>query len=606
MLRSRKAGGAPRRGRYTSVLAAGGAAVVVAITSCTASPPPPIESTGTVTPTAAPPAEMTNEVVVAIDDIGLGFNPHLLSHLSPVSRAVADLVLPSPFRPVHDPAMSGGVAWEPDPSLIVSADVIDDGTGELPFTVEYVLRNEAQWSDAAPIAAEDFQYLWRQMTTQPGVVDPAGYDLIEAITSSSGGKTVNVRFREPYPAWRELFTHLLPAHLIKDSPGGFDAGLTDTIPVSGSRFHIDRVDRGRDDIRLERNDRFWGVPAQLDQIQLRRGGTSAQIADTLRSQDAQIADVHGGGALQAQLSAIAGLETARSYQTRSLQLVLNTRVTPLDSADVRTALLSFLDPDVLATVGGGGAATVAPDRAQILPPSSPEYVSTAPARPRYEDALFALNSAGYEMVDGVLREGGIPTGSALTIVIGVPAGDEAARAVANTAADQLRQVGVRPRVTQMAPARLYGEALSGGEVDAVVGWVQAGYDPATVLASRWACPPPRPDADAPDLDGEESDDPAERDGSRSLRDVMRAPSNLSGACVPELADLIESVLTGRQDLRDVLPGIESQLWQLGAVLPILQDVTLLAVTDSVAGVQLDVPVPVGMFTSASEWVRLPE
>ncbi|WP_374116482.1 ABC transporter family substrate-binding protein [Hoyosella sp. YIM 151337] len=588
----------------------GAAALALVLTGCTASPPPPIESTGTVTPTRQPPP-VSNEVVVAIDDIGLGFNPHLLSHLSPVSRAVADLVLPSPFRPVQDPDAPGGFVWEADPSLIVSADVIEDGSGENPFTVEYVLRNEAQWSDAAPIAAEDFQYLWRQMTTQPGVVDPAGYDLIESIASSSGGKTVTVRFRQPYPAWRELFTYLLPAHLIKDSPGGFDAGLTETIPVSGSRFHIDRVDRGRDDIRLERNDRFWDVPARLDQIHLRRGGTPAQIADTLRSQDAQIADVHGGAALQAQLSAIAGLDSARNYQTRALQLVLNTRVEPLDDQNVRNALISFLDTDVLATVGGGGAATVAPAQAQLTPPSSPSYTPTAPSRMRYEEAITVLADAGYELVDGVLRRDGEPTGAALTVVLGVPAGDEAARAVANTAADQLRQNGVRPRVTEMAPARLYGDALTGGEVDAVVGWVQAGYDPATVLASRWACPPV--DVPAEPGRGAEPDDPTAEDsnsdqpdeGRARVRDVVRAPSNLSGACEPALSDTVAAVLTGRQDLHGVLPSIESQLWQLGAVVPILQDATLLAATDVVTGVELDVPVPVGVFSSAAEWVRLP-
>ena len=31
---------------------------------------------------------------------------------------------------------------------------------------------EAQWTDNAPIGADDFWYLWRQMVTQPGVVDP--------------------------------------------------------------------------------------------------------------------------------------------------------------------------------------------------------------------------------------------------------------------------------------------------------------------------------------------------------------------------------------------------------------------------------------------------
>ena len=41
-----------------------------------------------------------------------------------------------------------------------------------PYTVTYRLRGDASWSDSAPIAAEDFVYLWEHMRDAPGVVDP--------------------------------------------------------------------------------------------------------------------------------------------------------------------------------------------------------------------------------------------------------------------------------------------------------------------------------------------------------------------------------------------------------------------------------------------------
>ena len=142
------------------------------LTSCTADPPPPVESTDSPKPTVSPTEKQP--VVVAIDDVGSGFNPHLLSDQSPANSAVSALVLPSPFRPVPDTARPGGSTWIPDSSLVISVDV----TSQEPFTVTYQLRNEAQWSDGAPIAAEDFRYLWQQMISAPGVVDPAGYELI--------------------------------------------------------------------------------------------------------------------------------------------------------------------------------------------------------------------------------------------------------------------------------------------------------------------------------------------------------------------------------------------------------------------------------------------
>ena len=133
---------------------------------------------------------------MGIDSIGAGFNPHLLSDQSPVNAAVAALVLPSAFRPVPDPSTSTGSRWEMDSTLLLSADV----TSTDPFTVTYKIRPEAQWTDNAPIGADDLWYLWRQMVTQPGVVDPAGYDLITSVQSIDGGKQAVVTFSSPYPA----------------------------------------------------------------------------------------------------------------------------------------------------------------------------------------------------------------------------------------------------------------------------------------------------------------------------------------------------------------------------------------------------------------------
>ena len=185
---------------------------VLSSSACTVDAPPAPQSTET--SQAVAPAPKVAQIIMAIDSIGAGFNPHLLSDQSPVNAAVGALVLPSAFRPVADPATPTGSRWELDPALLVSAAV----TSERPFTVTYKIQPEAAWTDNAPIAADDFWYLWRQMASQPGVVDPAGYDLITGVQSVDGGKTAVVTFSQPYPAWRELFNDLLPAHIVKDVP----------------------------------------------------------------------------------------------------------------------------------------------------------------------------------------------------------------------------------------------------------------------------------------------------------------------------------------------------------------------------------------------------
>ena len=583
--------------RVVGVVALG---AVLAVTACTANPPPPVESTDSPKPTTAVPTK--NTVAVAIDDVGIGFNPHLLADQSPVNSAVSALVLPSPFRPVLDPARPGVTDWVPDPSVLVSA-TANPPAPEVPSSITYQLRNEAQWSDGAPIAAEDFRYLWQQMISQPGVVDPAGYGLIEDVESSGGGKTVTVKLSAPYPAWRELFTDLLPSHLVKDSPGGFTRALTDNIPVSGGRFHIKSVDRGRDELVLERNDRFWDTPAKPDQILMRRGGSPAQLADSMRSGDAQIARVHGSAATLAQLSVIPDVRTGTELQPRELAMTLNGRVPMLADVQVRKGLLGLLDANLLATVGAGSESSATPARAQVLAPSDPGYAPTAPPQPTREQASGMLAAAGYQLVPNAtedvdpetLTRGRMMRGDEqLTMRIGAPENDDTAIAVANTVADQWRGAGVAASVRALRAEDLYGDALSSGQVDALVGWGRAGADPATSLASRFGCLPTTLPAATPEPGA---------DSSAADAPKRRAPSNLSGLCDPTLQPMIDDALRGRADTARVIADAEPRLWDLAVTLPVLQDNTVVAAGPGVQGVALTGPVQVGIFADAAMWTR---
>ena len=351
---------------------------------CTVDAPPAPQSTDT-TQTSTPPLPKATQIIMGIDNIGPGFNPHLLSDQSPVNAAISALVLPSAFRPVADTRSPTGSRWDIDSTLLLSAAV----TSQNPFTVTYKFKPEASWTDNAPITADDFWYLWRQMVSQPGVVDPAGYDLITGVQSIDGGKTAVVTFSQPYPAWRELFTDILPAHIVKDVPGGFGAGLARTMPVTGGIFRVESIDPQRDEILLARNDRFWGQPAQPDQILFRRAGSPAALADSIRNGDTQVAQVHGSGVAFAQLSAIPQVRTGRVDTPRVLQLSLRAEQPALTDPQVRRALLGLLDVELLASVGSGSDSTVTLAQAQVRSPSDPGYQPTAPP-PLTQQAALAL------------------------------------------------------------------------------------------------------------------------------------------------------------------------------------------------------------------------
>ena len=617
--------------RVSAVVGALTSALVVG-TACTVSPPPAPQSTDT-TETTTPPPPRATQIIMAIDSIGPGFNPHLLSDQSPVNAAISSLVLPSSFRPVPDPNSPTGSRWELDTTLLESAQVTSDS----PFTVTYEIRPEAQWTDNAPIAADDFWYMWREMVSQPGVVDPAGYDLITGVQSVEGGKTAVVTFSQPYPAWRELFNNILPAHIVKDVPGGFAAGLARALPVTGGQFRVETIDPQRDEILLARNDRYWSAPANPDQVLFRRGGATSALADSIRNGDTQVAQVHGGAAAFAQLSAIPDVRTARIVTPRVMQLTLRAQQPALADSQVRKAILGLLDVDLLASVGAGDDNTVTLAQAQVRSPSDPGYVPTAPTAMTKEDALGLLADAGYQVepVDtsppptpgtpapennrGRITKDGVP----LSLVLGVAANDPTSVAVANTAADQLRNVGITASVSALDPVALYGDALTNNRVDAVVGWHQAGGDLATALASRYGCPaleatavstaspgtptpsptptptskPPRPTTTATPT----TPSPAPESG-----ELVQAPSNITGICDRSIQPRIEAALDGTENIADVVTAVEPRLWNMSTVLPILQDTTIVAAGPSVQNVSLSGAVPVGIVADAGKWVKAPQ
>jgi ABC-type transport system substrate-binding protein len=579
------------------------------------------------------------QIIVAIDAIGAGFNPHLLSDQSSVNAAISSLVLPSSFRPIPDPATATGSRWEMDPTLLVSAQV----TSQEPFTVTYKIRPEAAWTDNAPIGADDYWYLWRQMVSMPGVVDPAGYDLITGVQSVEGGKTAVVTFSQPYPAWRELFNDILPAHIVKDVPGGFGAGLVRALPVTGGQFRVDNVDPQRDEILLARNDRYWGVPAAPDQILFRRAGSPAALADSIRNGDTQVAQVHGGQAAFAQLSAIPDVRTDRIVGPRVMQVTLRAQQLALTDLRVRRALFGLLDVDLLAAVGAGSDNTVTLAQAQVRTPSDPGYVPTAPPAITTEAALGLLADAGYQVQPVETPQTTTPhtpdpdeargqitkDGEPLKIVLGVAANDPTSIAVASTAADQLRNVGIAASVSALDPVTLYSEAMVDNSVDAVVGWHSAGGDLATALASRYGCPAleatavstvtpmpsvtatttsaeaasavtSAPPAPTPTTTGTSAPEPPVSTG-----ELVQAPSNLTGICDRSIQPRIDAALRGTEEIDKVIDAVEPRLWNLSTVLPILQDTTIVAAGPRVAGVSLTGAVPVGIVGDAGKWVKKP-
>ena len=344
--------------------------------------------------------------------------------------------------------------------------------------------------------------------------------------------------------------------------------------------------------------------------------------------------MHGGAAAFAQLSAIPDVRTGRLITPRTLQFTLRAQVPKLADVVVRKAILGLLDVDLLAAVGAGSDNSVTLDQALVHSPSDPGYLATAPAAIGKSTALALFAQAGYQ-VDISAAESTVPPpaggsggqlpaatrgriskdGQTLALVIGAAANDPASVAVANTVADQLRSVGIAATVLPLDPPTLYGPALLNNRVDAIVGWHAAGGDLATALASRFGCPAleatpvatvPFGSAPVPRPAPPVSSPPSTTTSTAPENAVLvRAPSNLTGICDRSIQPRIDAALDGSQNVNDVIAGVESRLWAMATVLPILQDSTIVAAGPSVQNVSLTGAVPVGIVGDAGNWFKLP-
>ena len=459
-----RSGASPRR-RGIAALAAVVSLAVVA--GCVADPPPPTV-VGEERPDGAPVSLSDGGLLLALDRVAEGFNPHLLTDQGVDTDLVASLLLPSAFTPGPDGTPQLNRA------LLVSAEPLPDA----PDIIRYTIHPRAQWSDGVPVAAEDFEYLWRQMTTQPGVVDPAGYQQIVAVRAGAGGKVVDVVFDSPPEHWQHLFSHLLPGHILKDAPSGFQGAMEGLPVMSAGPFMIRAADIGRGEIEFVPNDRYWAEAPAPAQIVVRRAAGVGQLGGALRDGPGVVALATASPVAADVAATVPGVRTAPVESSAQLELGFNTAAPAGGDQAVRRAVAAALEPEVIGRIVTGEAD---PAVSSFPFPQDTDSTATADA----EAVELALSGAGFTREGARWEQDGVP----LSVTLGVEASDDRALTAAFTAADQLRAAGIGARVWELGAVALYADALPHGLVDGVVGWQRTDGRPETAAVSRYGCAP---------------------------------------------------------------------------------------------------------------------
>lgn len=424
----------------------------VVLSGCVAQPgPAPVEPVGstessTVVPEVPVDKKNRNEIVVGIDPIRTGFNPHLASDDSAFVQSMARLVLPSAF-----------VDGQMNSDVLLSAEEITptDGAAQI---VQYRINPSAQWSDGSPITGGDFRYLWEKMSTEAGVIDAAGYQAISDVRSTDGGRVVTVVFKNKVADWKSLFTNLLPSHLFSVGGESFDKVLATDVPASAGRYMVRSIDRKRGVVELARNDRFWGAdPADVELLTFREVGNFSQIIEMLGNGQLSFAHVTPSETSGLALSLASGLQSRTIDRNTQLTATFNSRT--LADQNLRGAIASVIDVPSLAKLAAGRTADVA--IAEQLTPAH-----------------------GHDLKAAIAEQ-------VRPFKVAVDPEDETARGAAIAMVGMLTKAGFKAELVQSDLEDIIAKKVPAGEVDAVVSWQRPTTDPSPA-ASAFACQEGKP------------------------------------------------------------------------------------------------------------------
>jgi peptide/nickel transport system substrate-binding protein len=418
---------------------------------------------------------------VELDQPWSGFNPDTPAGAASSTPTLLSSVLPSAY------VINSKLQPEVNSDLLLSV----EATSISPLTIQYVINPKATWSDGVPVSADDFVYAWESqrgdgldVNGQPDqVASTLGYDDISSVTPSHGGKTVTVTFSTPYTDWRDLFDHMVPAHIARrvgwnDGFETFDPALD----LSAGPYLLHSVSADR--AVLLKNPKWWGTPAILDRVTVNvaeqeRSWTGALAAGNHTV--VQPANFDMGG-LQA-VSSLPNTESVLKPSLNFLDLEFNVTTAPMDRTALRQAVALAIDrTSLLAHTFGTIDPDLVVDQDHLATPALPSYNASSAAAaydtadPTASDHL--LKGLGYHRDASGDYVGA--DGKPLTLRMAVETGGPWISGVAALLAAQLRAAGITVVTTPVAGVAGLEATLATDSYDmALVTRVSSPYGTAT-------------------------------------------------------------------------------------------------------------------------------
>ena len=303
-------------------------------------------------------------------------------------------------------------------NLMVSAEV----TRESPQTTVYKIKPEAVWSDGTPIDAEDFVYAWKTRNKKDcpkcAVASSGGYDIIDSVVGSDGGKTVTVTFQagKAYPDWTQLFSDLYPAHLAKANGGvdtadglaaSFDWFAKTKMTWSGGPWLVESYTKGQQLIEVP-NAKWYGPKPKLDRLIFKIVTDQSSLIPALQNNEIQAAYPAPNQDLVTQakqLSSVVFDRVGHGFQWEHIDLNLKNKY--LADKALRRAIFTVVNRnEIISKTLGAFDPTAKPLNSHNFVQAQPAYKdvvsATGQGTGNVDAAKKILTDAGYKLDGGKL------------------------------------------------------------------------------------------------------------------------------------------------------------------------------------------------------------
>lgn len=351
-------------------------------------------------------------------------------------------------------------------------------TSQDPQTITVKIKPEAVWSDGTPISADDLIWNWESQNGTNKELDVAsttGYEDIESVTGSDGGKTATIVFKKNFADWQSLFTDILPAHIGRTIEGGWNNGFNDNLPVSGGPYKLESFARGQEAV-LVRNDKFWGPKPKLDRIVMRYLPESTTQPDALKNNEVNVIYPQPQVDMVQDIKAQTNLASELNFGLTYEHITYNFENEHLAKLPVRQAIAKGLDRNQLVerTVKQfDSKASVLNNR--IFLTGQPQYADHAGeyANRDVAGAKALLEGAGYTLgADGIYQSGG----EKLSLRLSTTSGNALRELQCELIQKQLSEIGIEVKLAHHDATKLFNEVWPGGDFDLInFAWVGSIY-----------------------------------------------------------------------------------------------------------------------------------